>query len=229
MRDYGHTSIANVSYRLELGSYTDTSQFKLAYLGKFGSISKEKFPDGSVHYYMGPFHTLSDASQFKDDMAKKSPEAANSVIMVFYFGTPKTVEEFFDEPCSPSLPQNLSAFVGKNLRDTSVYNQVVRIAGDVCKDSLTFTVQIAAYRHPDNYKYKNLLDLVPPNPIVLGYPDGITRFTLRKFKSLKKAELFRQLVIKHGTRDAWITAIYKGKRVLLEELIASNFYTNAVN
>ena len=218
MKDYGHTTIANVSYRLELGSYTDTSQFNMGYLSKFGPIKKEKFPDGTVHYYMGPFHTLADAAQFKEQMAEKSPEAAKAVIMVFYFGKPKTVQEFFDEPCNPAGPQNLSAFVGKNLNDTSVYNQLIRVVGDICKDSLTFRVQIAAYRHPQNYKYRNLFSLLPPNPLVLGFPDGITRFTLRSFKSLKKAEMFRQLVIKKGTKDAWITAVYKGKRILLQEL-----------
>jgi hypothetical protein len=90
-------------------------------------------------------------------------------------------------------------------------------------------VQIGAYRHPQNFKHKNLNSLEPPPTVVLPYPDGITRFTMRDFTTIKDAELFRQEVIRLGTKDAWITAIYQGKRVLLQELIANNFFNRRIN
>jgi hypothetical protein len=229
VKDYGQTSIHGLSYKLELGSYTDTSQFKLGYLSKYGKISMEKFPDGSVHYYMGPFKTLSEAKNFKDDLENKAPEASKSIIMVFYFGQPKTVPQFFNTPCPSSGPNDFSSLIGKDLNTQEVYDKLMQMAGDICMDGLTFTVQIGAYRHPENYRYRNLRSLLPPPPKESPYPDGITRFTLREFSTLKKAEFFRQEVIKKGTKDAWITAWYKGKRMLLQELIAANFYNNAVN
>lgn len=229
MKDYGQSSINGLSYRLELGAFTDTTQFKLGYLSKYGRIKKEKFPDGTTHYYMGPFHTLAQVKSFKDDLIKKEPAAAKSLIMVFYFGRPQTVDEFFNPPQVQGPPQNFSPLVGKDLNDTAAYNQLMRMAGTIYEDSLVFRVQIAAYRHPENYKYINLMSLLPPNPLVLGFPDGITRFTLRDFKTLRKAELFRQKVIKKGTTDAWVTAVYKGKRMLLQELIANNFFGQKIN
>ena len=71
--------------------------------------------------------------------------------------------------------------------------------------------------------------LEPPPTLVTPYPDGITRFTMRDFTTLKDAEAFRQECIRLGTKDAWITAIYNGNRVLLQELIANNFYNKKIN
>ncbi len=231
MHDCSKISIDGLQYKLELGVVTDTTQFKLETFAKYGVIHREKFPDGTYHYYMGPFKTLADASSFKDELIKKDSAASKSVVMVFYFGKEKTVQEFFNtsSPCESGPPQDFSAFAGKDLNDTAVYNKLISTAGDICIDSLTFRVQVAAYRHPKNYKYKKLMMLIPPYPLVIPYPDGITRFTLREFKTLKLAEIFRQAVINNGTKDAWITALYKGKRMLLQELIAVNFYTQRVN
>ncbi len=231
IKDCSKISIEGLEYKLEIGVVSDTNQFKPGNLAKYGNIKREKFPDGTYHYYMGPFKTLTDASKFKDELIAKDPDASKSVVMVFYFGKEQTVQQFFGttSPCKPGPPQDFSLFAGKDLNDTAIYNKLIAMAGDICIDSLTFRVQIAAYRHPKNYKYSNLMSLIPPYPLVLPYPDGITRFTLREFKTLKLAEIFRQVVIKKGTKDAWITAIYKGKRMLLQELIAVNFYTQRTN
>ena len=43
---------------------------------------------------------------------------------------------------------------------------------------------------------------------------------MRDFTTIKDAEIFRQECIRLGTKDAWITAIYNGNRMLLQELIA---------
>ena len=59
--------------------------------------------------------------------------------------------------------------------------------------------------------------------------NGISRFTMRDFKSIKDAEIFRQECIRLGTTDAWITAVYNGKRMLLQELIANNFFNKKIN
>ena len=232
-RDYGHTTVNGLTYKIELGSYTDTSQFKLGYLSKYGTITKEVLPDGTIHYYIGAFNELSQAQAFKADLIKKEPEAEKSLVMVFYFGNPeKKAEEFFtppaNAPCDPGPKQDYAWFVGKDLNDTAIYNKLMRTAGMICVDNLIYHVQIGAYRHPENYKYKNLKSLIPPAPVVKGYADGITRFTMREFKTLLLAEAFRQVAITKGTKDAWITAEYKGERVLLQDLIKTNFYNMSV-
>jgi hypothetical protein len=231
-RDYGHTVVNGLVYKIELGGYTDTNQFKLGYLSKYGKITKEVLPDGTTHYYIGSFSQLSDAQAFKADLIKKEPSAEKSLVMVFYFGNPpKTADEFYNpetSPCDPGPKQDFAWFADKDLNDTAVYNKLIRTAGVMCVDNLVYHVQIGAYRHPENYKYKNLRSLIPPPPVVKGYPDGITRFTMRQFKTLVLAEVFRQVTIAKGTKDAWITAEYKGQRVLLQDLIKANFYNMSV-
>jgi hypothetical protein len=99
--------------------------------------------------------------------------------------------------------------------------------GSFCVDGLIFKVQIGAYRHPENFKYPQLKSFGPAE--IIPYPDGITRFTMKQFSTLRDAEAFRQQCIGRGIRDAWITAVYKGQRVLLTDLIKVNFYNRAVN
>ena len=94
-------------------------------------------------------------------------------------------------------------------------------------DNLIYRVQIGAYRHPENFRYPLLK--VFGSALMKAYPDGISRFTMRKFKTLKAAEAFRQKIIARGTKDAWITSEYEGKRMLLQDLIQVNFFNRGVN
>jgi hypothetical protein len=230
MKDYGKAQIEGLTFKLEIAALNDTNDFKLQKLAQYGKIERRKYPDGVYRYTLGPFNTLSEADSFKMMLARKEPEIAKSLITVFYFGQRKTMTEFFDNPCAPERPQvDFAFFVGKDLNDTAVYNKLIRTAGDICAQDLVFRVQIGAYRYPQNFKYKNLKDLEPPPALVKPYADGITRFTMREFKTLREAELFRQTCIRKGTKDAWITGEYKGERKLLQEMIANNFYGNSVN
>ncbi|HVA99552.1 MAG TPA: tetratricopeptide repeat protein [Bacteroidia bacterium] len=227
--DYGKSQIDGLSFKIELGAFKDPSDFKLGYLKKYGKIHQKTYPDGTVHYTMGPFATLAEADNFKKMLIEKEPQTKSALVMVFYFGKEQTVNQFFSDPCAGAEKVDFSEFVGKDLNDTAVYNKLIRIGGQTCSDGLSFVVQIGAYRHPQNFKHKNLNSLVPPPVDEKNYPDGITRFTMRTFKTLRQAELFRQQVIKLRTNDAWITAIYKGQRMLLQDLIAHNFYNASVN
>ncbi|MFO0321106.1 MAG: TolB family protein [Bacteroidota bacterium] len=89
--------------------------------------------------------------------------------------------------------------------------------GDIKADSLIFRVQIAAYQHPKNYQYKHLNGLGIVENLLLN--DGITRITIGgNFYNLKAAFAHNNRVIAAGQKDAFVTAIYKGKRLYLEEL-----------
>lgn len=89
--------------------------------------------------------------------------------------------------------------------------------GDISAEGLEFRVQIAAYKFPKNYVYKHLLKLGKVERLLLD--DGITRITIGgKFKTIGKAWAHNKKVITAGQKDAFVTALYNGKRVYLEDL-----------
>lgn len=95
---------------------------------------------------------------------------------------------------------------------------IEEIYGDKSMEGLVFKVQIAAYNMPENYSYDRLKGLGDVEKNLLD--DGITRFTIGgDFNTLNLANEHRYKVVARGQDDAFVTAIYKGKRVYLEELI----------
>ena len=89
--------------------------------------------------------------------------------------------------------------------------------GDISAEGLIFRVQIAAYKFPKNYVYKHLKGLGNVENLLLD--DGITRITIGgDFKTLNTAFEHNKKVIAKGQTDAFVTAIYNGKRVYLEDL-----------
>jgi len=130
-------------------------------------------------------------------------------------------------PCSTQPLPDFSPIKGKSLNDPSVYAQLMSMAGDYCAEGMVFKVQIAAYRNPQNYKYNHLIQYGKPE--VVDYPDGITRFTQKEYKTIKEAEKHRQKAIAKGQKDAWIVAFVNGKRYTLEELIAVDFLGRSIN
>lgn len=95
---------------------------------------------------------------------------------------------------------------------------IEEVYGDKSMDGLIFKVQIAAYNMPENYSYDRLKGLGEVEKSLLD--DGITRFTIGgNFTTLNLANEHRDKVVARGQDDAFVTAIYKGKRVYLEELI----------
>ncbi|MFL5762515.1 MAG: tetratricopeptide repeat protein [Bacteroidia bacterium] len=89
--------------------------------------------------------------------------------------------------------------------------------GNSTKEGLEFKVQIAAYNLPKNYKYGFLKGLGNVEKLLLD--DGITRFTIGgAFRTLNEATAHKDKVRAAGQTDAFVTAIYKGKRVYLEDL-----------
>ncbi|MEO5642867.1 MAG: hypothetical protein ABIQ40_08790 [Bacteroidia bacterium] len=226
VNDYGTFQADGLTYKLEIASVTDTNDFRLAYFSKYGTIEKKQYPDGTIRYYLGPWNTLSEAEQFKADLIKKDSAAMKSLVTVFYFGAKKSVPEFFENPPCSSDPIDLTYFKTRSLNDAEVYKKFLAVTGNHCADGIIYKVQIGAYRHPENFKYPQLKEYGAAE--IIAYPDGITRFTLKEFKTIRDAEVFRQQCIKKGIKDAWITAVYKGERRTLEELIANDFYGKAI-
>ena len=122
---------------------------------------------------------------------------------------------------------DLSAIKGQSLNDAAVYAKLMSLMGNYCADNIRFTVQIGAYKNPENFKYSKLKDLGEVSST--RYPDDITRFIQNEFTTLKAAEVNRQKAIRRGVKDAWIIAFVDGKRYTLEELILIDFMGKAIN
>ncbi|MDQ3111902.1 MAG: hypothetical protein M3R17_18605 [Bacteroidota bacterium] len=227
VQDYGTFQADGLTYKLEIASVTDTNDFRLQYFAKYGTIEKKTYPDGTIRYYLGPWNTLKEAEEFKADLIKKDSAAIKSLVTVFYFGTKKTVPEFFKDPPCNNDPVDLTYFKNRSLNDPAVYQKFLAVTGNHCADGIIYKVQIGAYRKPENFKYPQLEKEYGKGEII-PYPDGITRFTMKEFKTIQEAEVFRQECIRKGIKDAWITAVYKGERKTLEELIANDFFGKAI-
>ncbi len=133
-----------------------------------------------------------------------------------------------NDPCDPGAPKpDFTALKGKSLNNPEVYAQLLAIGGNICASKMIFKVQIAAYRHPENYKYDHLIEYGKPE--IVDYPDGITRFTQMEFRTLKEAEVQRQKAIAKGQTDAWVVGFIDGKRYTLEELIMLDFLGKSIN
>jgi hypothetical protein len=141
--------------------------------------------------------------------------------------TPVVTNTIASEPCAGQALPDFNPLKGKSLNDIENYRMLLKMAGDYCAEGLVYKVQIGAYRKPENYKYKNLIQFGKPE--IIDYPDGITRFTQLQFTTLNAAEKQRQKAIAKGQTDSWIVAFINGKRYTLEELIMLDYLGKAIN
>ena len=133
--------------------------------------------------------------------------------------------ELRTDPCDNYTLDAFTAFILKDIKDEANYNRLLELVGSICHPDLHFEVQIGAYRKPNNFKYDHLLSF--GDPLIRNYQDEITRFTQGDFKTFGQAEVLRQQIISKGTKDAWITPFYKGKRLLMQDLVKGT-YENAL-
>ncbi len=131
-----------------------------------------------------------------------------------------------DTPCIDMLP-DFGPFKGKSLRNEADYKQLLDVAGNYCGQNLLFKVQVGAYREPRNFRSDNIKNLGKIESE--SYPDGLTRFTQKQFKTLRDAERHRQKLIERGVKDAWIVVFSDGKRYTLEDFIMVDFLGKTVN
>jgi hypothetical protein len=94
--------------------------------------------------------------------------------------------------------------------------------GDQKVPNLLYKIQVGAYSNPRNYSSNHLKKLGEVSSIVLD--DGITRFMIGKFKTLRAAHKFHQKVLKEGQKDAFILMFLKDKRTYLEELVETKLF-----
>jgi hypothetical protein len=94
--------------------------------------------------------------------------------------------------------------------------------GDIKLEDLEFRVQIGAFSLGDGFNYSALLKLgkVQRNKS----DDAITRFTIGHCSTLNEVYVMKKKVIAAGIKDAFVTCVYKKKRMLLKDLLSNNIY-----
>lgn len=107
-----------------------------------------------------------------------------------------------------------------DLTNPDVYNEVLKKYGGISFEGLVYRVQIGAYREEQNFNYQFMEDLGKVEKQSL--PDGITRFVMGEFKTLKEADAFKQKAFERKVNDAFILAYFNGSKRFLEELIEKN-------
>ncbi|MFI5149603.1 MAG: hypothetical protein ACHQRM_07695 [Bacteroidia bacterium] len=111
-----------------------------------------------------------------------------------------------DTTSGRKLPMSLSEMIAKY--------------GDIKVEGLEYKVQVGAYNLSEHFNYSALLKIgkVKKN----RGEDGITRFTVGKVITLNEVYALKKKVIDAGIKDAFVTAVFKNKRMLLKDLLLNN-------
>ena len=175
------------------------------------------------------FQILEKNTAGKFEFKMKDSSLSNSTISIAQTnGIINNTETIKPQPCNNSIILDLSNLKGKSLNIKENYSKLFEIAGNYCSTGLTFVVQIGAYKKPNNFKHQKFDALGKVEEKL--YPDSITRFTINNnINNLNDSEKIRKKAVEKGCKDAWIVALYEGKRYTLEELILLDFFSKPIN
>ena len=130
------------------------------------------------------------------------------------------------EMTNRKLLQQLTSSAGNldslEVNDPDLYKKLLDMYGDQTAPGLVFKVQIAAYNNPQNYTSSHLSGLGDIETAVLD--DGITRFTIGHYATLREADTLKRKAIEKGQDDAFVIMFINGKRTYLDELIDSGLF-----
>ena len=96
--------------------------------------------------------------------------------------------------------------------------QLLAKYGNTKVKGLKYLVQVGAYRHPENYKAKNLQKLCNIKRDGVIMEDVNLIITDKEFETYKEADDFLNRVKNAGASDAFLTGNYNGKRYYLKDL-----------
>ncbi|HYG52388.1 MAG TPA: SPOR domain-containing protein [Flavobacteriales bacterium] len=82
---------------------------------------------------------------------------------------------------------------------------------------LSYRIQVGSFYDPENIKSEKFKEL---KCVKETTEKGGIRYTIQDFKTLREAYAFRDEIIAKGMKDAFVTAMFKGKRVLLVDVRA---------
>lgn len=146
--------------------------------------------------------------------------------------TEQIIDVFFDIKPELNKTQGAKDSVDKSVQkhellsvSTEKLRQVMAKYGALSASGLEYMVQIGAYKYTKNYDFKKLKKIGKVSELDLK--DGITRVIIGgSFSTLSKAYELSQKVIKAGQKDAFITILYNGKRIFVEDLETLKVFGN---
>jgi hypothetical protein len=138
--------------------------------------------------------------------------------------TEQTLDVFFDIKPELNKTQSAKDSIDKSVQKHELMSfsseklrQLITKYGDQTAPGLEYMVQIGAYKYTKNYDFKKLKKIGKVSELDLK--DGIIRVVIGGgFSTLNKAHELSQKVIKAGQKDAFITILYKDKRIFVEDL-----------
>jgi hypothetical protein len=211
----------NVTFTVQIGAFKNPRNFKFNNSKELGTPDSRLGKDGITRFTVGNFKTLEEAEDLRLKLISNGYEDA--WLTAKYSDKVSELNQLSVQ-CDPKIAFELSEeFSQLDLSDLINYQSFIKKCGNFSCENLEFTVQIGAFANPANFKFMFKKDFGTPD-LKLG-EDGITRFTLGRFKTLAEAEDSRIKLISKGYEGAWLTAIYKrADRKLLEEVVRSNFF-----
>lgn len=130
----------------------------------------------------------------------------------------KNLQGYTEEIINVEFSDTTKTVANAPIQDSTFVKKTTLSIKEQSAEGLYFRIQIAAYEHPQNYD-------VPPKLKDMGkierleLADGIYRITIGgDFNTFAAAEEFLKTVRQAGQTDGFITAVYKGKRVYLDDL-----------
>lgn len=106
----------------------------------------------------------------------------------------------------------------RNMVDDMSTEEIEDKYGDQTAEELIFVVQVAALQNPNYFDGKDIKTYGEVENVVLE--DGLTRFTIGKFKTLNEANDLLEKVKTNGEReDAFVLLFINGKRTYLQDLV----------
>ncbi|MBS1637941.1 MAG: PD40 domain-containing protein [Bacteroidetes bacterium] len=210
-----HSNAGNGNYLISLpaeGEYKITYQYK-TYSTRTLTVSTIGLSDFTEKIFNVDFSAQVDTAK---PVVVAEPVKKDTVVAVVKTPTlavVKHTEPVKTEPVKETTPRE---FVPNNVFQQKIMDYAKKY-GTISAEGLIFKVQIAAYKYPKNYTYAHLKGLGNVENLLLD--DGITRITIGgSFNTLGEAFEHNKKVVWAGQKDAFVTALYKGKRVYLEQL-----------
>ncbi len=131
------------------------------------------------------------------------------------------IADFYDDAYAKALQGRNDSLV----KATSALNEGFSHADFLSKygttiiEGLSYQIQVGAFKFKENFNYTYILGYgkIQKNK----YEDGINRFTIGNYAKYADALQHSELIHKEAIQDAFIIAIYKGKKYYLSELVKS--------
>jgi hypothetical protein len=192
---------------------------------EFNSVSQENDMN-----YPAPLKTITNAAQ-TSRIEKSNPVIENPGVVrepyIYYISKKNLVAQIPEISCSArkqAVADYARMYADLFKREDSLNNsisanlKIMPLADflDFNHPDLTFRIQVGSFCSPENLKsakfdkeYKCIKETDEK---------GVVRYTIQDFKTLREAYAYRDEIIEKGKKDAFVTAMFKGKRILLVDV-----------